>query len=73
MQDYRWLHGRVAELSAAVSEGDRCRAEQLVAHTRAEGGLEAAEFLLVELLMLISGQAQPDAEEALGCRWGGDP
>ncbi|MGO1056131.1 hypothetical protein [Crossiella sp. CA198] len=73
MQDFRWLQGRVAELAAAVSEGDRTRAEKLVAHTKAEGGLEAAEFLLVELLMLISGQPQADADQALGCRWGGDP
>ncbi|MCK2244202.1 MULTISPECIES: hypothetical protein [unclassified Crossiella] len=57
MEDFSWLRGRTAELVAAVANGDRRRAEQLVAHTSAEGGVEAAGRLLTELLVQIQLQA----------------
>ncbi|GAA2796439.1 hypothetical protein [Crossiella cryophila] len=64
MADFTWLRGRTTELVAAVTNGDRRRAEQLVAHTGAEGGTEATEHLLTELLVRIQLQATSPTSRA---------
>ncbi|MGW0515816.1 hypothetical protein [Crossiella sp. NPDC003009] len=61
MADFAWLHGRAEELVAAVERGDAARAWQLVAHAKAEGGMAAAEHLMIELCAKVRMVADHNA------------